>query len=195
MSQSAALLKDLTPGDFGVQGAAEGTFVSPRGEKVSVTLIQTQAQDGAYALLTDVAARMRNAGQTEATKQGDLGVAGIRSSDRIAFYKGSTFVSIMGRLAGNGGKGLEDFARAFAGTLEEGENEIPVLVKHLPDWEKAQERALYAVTPQALQKAAGQQPVLDVISFEGGAEAVTAPYDNSRLVIVEFTTPQIAESS
>ncbi|HYJ47124.1 MAG TPA: hypothetical protein VEV81_10980, partial [Pyrinomonadaceae bacterium] len=136
-----------------------------------------------------------NAGQTEATKQGDLGVAGIRSSDRIAFYKGSTFVSITGRLAGNGGKGLEDFARAFDGTLEEGENEIPVLVKHLPDWEKAQERALYAVTPQALQKAAGQQPVLDIISFEGGAEAVTAPYDNSRLVIVEFTTPQIAESS
>jgi len=202
VSQSASLLKEFAPEDFNVRAAAESTFVSPRGEKVSVTLVRTQTQDGAFALLSEVAARMRGAGPAEATKQGDVGIAGITSSDHIAFYKGRAFVNIEGKLAGNNGKGLEDFARAFAGTLEAGENEIPVLVKHLPDWEKAQERAIYAVPPQALQKAVGQQPILDTISFDGGTEAVIAPYDNARhaharysLVIVEFTTPQIAASN
>jgi hypothetical protein len=194
-SQAVSLLKEFAPEDFKVRAAAESTFVSPKGERLAVTVIQTQSQAGAYALLSEVSARMRSSGQAQTTKQGDIGIAGIISADQIAFYKGRMFVSIKGKLAGNNGQGLEDFARAFAGALEDAENEIPVLVKHLPDWEKVQERAIYAVTPQALQKAAGQQPVFEAISFDGGTEAVTATYDNARLVIVEFTTPQIAASN
>jgi hypothetical protein len=76
--------------------------------------------------------------------------------------------------------------------LPEAENEIPPLVKHLPDWETAQDRAIYAVSLPTLQEAAGQQPILDAINFNEGAEAVTASYDAARLVIVEYATPQIA---
>jgi hypothetical protein len=192
VSPTVSLLKEFTPEDFNVRAAAESTFVSPKGERLAVTIIKTQSQAGAFALLSEVSARMKSTGQSLTTEQGDIGISGIISSDHIAFYKGPVFVSIEGRLAGNNGKGLQDFARAFAGTLEDAENEIPVLVKHLPDWEKVQERAIYAVTPQALQKAVGQQPILEAVSFDGGAEAVTANYDNARLVIIEFTTPQIA---
>ena len=71
--------------------------------------------------------------------------------------------------------------------------DVPVLVMHLPDWEKkAGEGVGYAVSLPALQQAAGNRPALDAVSFDGGTEAVTANYEGGRLVIVEFTTPQYA---
>jgi len=72
------------------------------------------------------------------------------------------------------------------GTLD-----VPVLVMHLPDWEKkVREEYGYATTLPELQKAAGSQPGLDAFEFEEGVEAVTAKYEGGRLVIVEFPTPQ-----
>lgn len=72
-------------------------------------------------------------------------------------------------------------------------SDVPVLVMHLPDWEKkVGEGAVYAPSLPALQRAAGDRPALDAVSFDGGAVAVTANYDAGRLVIVEFTTPQYA---
>jgi hypothetical protein len=50
----------------------------------------------------------------------------------------------------------------------------------------------YAVSLAALQAQAGSRPALDAVSFEGGAEAVTAEYGDARLVVVEFPTPQHA---
>jgi hypothetical protein len=71
--------------------------------------------------------------------------------------------------------------------------DVPVLVMHLPDWEeKVNEGIGYAVSLPALQRAAGNRPALDAVSFGGGTEAVTAKYESGRLVIVEFTTPQYA---
>jgi hypothetical protein len=72
-----------------------------------------------------------------------------------------------------------------------------VLVKHLPDWEKAHHTVAYAVSRDGLRNAAGSStdPIFDAISFEGGTEAVTADYGASRLVLVEYTTPQIATAS
>ena len=71
--------------------------------------------------------------------------------------------------------------------------DVPVLVMHLPDWEKkVNEGVGYAVSLPALQQAAGNRPALDAVSFDGGTEAVTAKYEGGRLVIVEFTTPQYA---
>src|ERR1700748_1066359 len=79
---------------------------------------------------------------------------------------------------------------------ESANDDVPVLVMHLPDWErKVGEGAVYAVSLPALQQAAGNRPALDVVSFGGGAEAVTAKYDDARLVIVEFTTPQYAANN
>lgn len=69
--------------------------------------------------------------------------------------------------------------------------DVPVLVMHLPDWEKkAREGYVYATTPPELQKAVGNQPALDAFSFDEGVEAVAAKYDAGQLVIVEFPTPQ-----
>ena len=68
---------------------------------------------------------------------------------------------------------------------------IPVLVMHLPDWEKkAGGEYGYATNLPALQKAAGNLPALDAFDFDSGVEAATAKYEAGRLVIVEFPTPQ-----
>src|SRR5437868_13310227 len=45
-------------------------------------------------------------------------------------------------------------------TLKDAESEIPVLVKHLPEWETARDRAIYAVSLNALQQSVGKQAAL-----------------------------------
>jgi hypothetical protein len=72
------------------------------------------------------------------------------------------------------------------------EDGIPVLVKHLPDWENARNRATYTNNTTDLRKALGDRAVFDLIDFAGGTEAVTAPYDAGKLLIVEYTSPQIS---
>jgi hypothetical protein len=179
---------------YAVRGAAEGVYVSPRGERLTVLVVTTRSHAAAYSLLTREAAKMKDEKQSPPKRLSDVGVAGVALPERVAFYKGPVFISVTGK--SKTADAVEDspaaFARAYAGTLPEAENEIPVLVKHLPDWETAQDRARYAINSQALQEAAGRQPIFDAINFNEGAEAVTAAYDASRLVIVEYTTPQIA---
>lgn len=72
------------------------------------------------------------------------------------------------------------------------EEDIPVLVKHLPNWESVQKAAKYVVTLDDLKHAVPDQPVLDAVSFDGGTEAVAANYGKSQLAIVEFSTPQFS---
>ncbi|MDT7604364.1 MAG: hypothetical protein QOF61_2361 [Acidobacteriota bacterium] len=71
---------------------------------------------------------------------------------------------------------------------------IPVLVKHLPDWEAVRGgRAVYAVRLHDLEGIVGDAPALAVVPFGGGTEAVAADYGAAgHLVIVEFSTPQFA---
>lgn len=175
--------------DYNALSSAKRTYTSQGGEAFTVVLVRTRSDSSAYALLKRVAAEM---GSQETAKVNDVGTAAVASNERLIFFKGPAFVSVTSRKANPRADGLAAFARAFAETLDRGENEIPVLIKHLPDWETAQARAAYSVSLKALQQAAGSRPVLDAVSFEGGAEAVTALYGPSRLVIVENTTPQLA---
>ncbi len=79
--------------------------------------------------------------------------------------------------------------------VENARDEVPVLIKHLPNWEEAQKSAAYVKNLSALREATGNRPVLDAIVFDG-AEAVTASYDRGmRLVIVEYFTPQLASDN
>lgn len=72
------------------------------------------------------------------------------------------------------------------------EEDTPVLIKHLPNWETVEKQAKYSVTLEDLKRNVANQPVLDSVSFEGGTEAVTANYGQGQLVIVEFATPQFS---
>ncbi|HEX8492759.1 MAG TPA: DUF6599 family protein [Pyrinomonadaceae bacterium] len=170
---------------------ATRTYVSAKGGTFVFTLARARTEPAAYALLTRYAAEMKSKG-TSLLKTDGVGTTGYSTPQQIVFFKGTALVSITAQASRKGQDQLTDFARSIAATLPSEENDIPALVKHLPDWETAQERAVFAVSKQALQEAAGNQLVLDAVDFTGGTEAVTATYDSSRLVIVEFSTPQLS---
>jgi hypothetical protein len=67
---------------------------------------------------------------------------------------------------------------------------IPVLLKHLPDWENVRVRAVFATDSETLKAALGDRTVLGIIDFTAGTEAVTAQYDAGKLLIIEYTSPQ-----
>lgn len=67
---------------------------------------------------------------------------------------------------------------------------IPVLIKHLPDWESVHARTTFAKNVGELKSALGERPLLDLIDFAAGTEAVSAQYDAGKLLIVEYTSPQ-----
>lgn len=67
---------------------------------------------------------------------------------------------------------------------------IPVLLKHLPDWENKRSESVFARDATGLRAAVGERPVIGLINFETGTEAVTAPYEAGRLLIIEYTNPQ-----
>jgi len=67
---------------------------------------------------------------------------------------------------------------------------IPVLIKHLPEWESVRAQSTFATGVNGLKAALGERPVLDMIDFASGTEAVTAPYPAGKLLIIEYTSPQ-----
>ena len=70
------------------------------------------------------------------------------------------------------------------------EDGIPVLIKHLPEWENVRNSAFLTHNVEDLKKSLGERPVFDLIDFAGGTEAVTAPYAQGKVLIVEYTNPQ-----
>lgn len=67
---------------------------------------------------------------------------------------------------------------------------VPVLIKHLPDWENARNRATHTNNVNDLRAALGERTVFDLIDFAGGTEAVAAQYDAGKLLIIEYMNPQ-----
>jgi len=69
---------------------------------------------------------------------------------------------------------------------------IPVLIKHLPNWESVQAQAIFADNAEDLKKALGAEAIFDQIEFTPGTEAAAARYDAGTLVIVEPPSPQVS---
>ena len=65
----------------------------------------------------------------------------------------------------------------------------PVLLLHLPDYESVRAGARFTADKNNL-KATVADPIIDLVEFWPGTEAVTAVYPEGRLVIVEYTNPQ-----
>ena len=72
------------------------------------------------------------------------------------------------------------------------EEGIPVLIKHLPDWENVRNRAILTHNVEDLRTALGERPIFDLINFAAGTEAVTADYPQGKLLIIEYSTPQFS---
>jgi hypothetical protein len=170
---------------------AEAEYSSADGERLLVEIVRLRDDSGAYSLLTLAAKKMKAEAGSQDLRVGDVGTASLISANSVMFFSGQTFARVTNESKNNPQPAI-DLARLLAATLDKGEDDIPVLVKHLPGWQTAQRNALYAVNMGALRDAITNQPILDALSFEGGTEAVTANYGQSQLLIVEFTTPQFS---
>ena len=67
---------------------------------------------------------------------------------------------------------------------------VPVLVKHLPEWQNVRNSITFTNNVNDLRKALGERPIYDLIDFTGGTEAVAATYPQGKLLIIEYAAPQ-----
>lgn len=67
---------------------------------------------------------------------------------------------------------------------------VPVLLKHLPEYENVRSSAVFVTNVEGLRRALGERPVFDLVDFSAGTEAVTANYPAGKLLIIEYANPQ-----
>lgn len=168
-------------------------YVSPDGEKFIIELVRLERDSDAYSSLTKFAHNSRRieAGANSRLTR-DIGTASFALPGRIAFFKGLNFVEISQGGPETTSERLVAFANAFAAGLEKGEGDVPILVKHLPQWERAQADVLYLAGFKSLADTLPNQPVLEAITSEGDADAVLTSYGNAQFLLIEFNTPQLA---
>jgi hypothetical protein len=179
--------------DFGPVSSASRSYILPGGERFSVRLVKTSSASSAYSLFTSLSKRPPFDSAPGVVRLRETGTASLASGARLIFTKGAAVVVVEGTREGDA---IFNFSRALAQSVEAESNEIPSLVLHLPEWETAHSRSLYAVTPAVLTGTVQNQPALEAVSFGAGTEAVTADYGAAgRLVVVEYATPQVAADS
>lgn len=171
---------------------AKTEYSLPGGGRARVSLDRQQQDGKAYELLTTTAQELSEKAEIQFTAS--LGTAGFASPDQVVFFKGPFVVRIWGAAGKIRQQDLVELANQLAEKLERGDGEIPPLIKHLPDWEKAQNTAIYLNRFRSLESVADDS-VLNVIATDGDADAVLAKYGQMRLLIIEFNTPQRASEN
>jgi len=171
---------------------AETEYASPDGEKFRVSVSKFENDSAAYSQFTLLRKGWRERGGTQSAHVENTSTASeLIPGPGLIFFKGTTVVSVISE-SGKNSDQITALARLVAANLDNGDGDIPVLVKHLPNWEAAQRDVVYAVSQASLLGSIPNQPILKELTFEGGTEAVVARYGQSELLIVEFTTPQFS---
>ncbi len=193
--------RDIQDRGFNETGEATREYRASGGQRFSVTVVSTISDSSAYALLTNHVKGYADEGNSHPGAKRvpelvDVGTAGYLFSDSLFFYKGRNYV-VVGATEERARRRelLNALAINLAELLDKGDGELPPLARHLPDWPNSALTALYAVNPATLNQAVSNQDVVSSIDFLGGAEAVTSNYDVGQLLIVEFTTPQLATAN
>src|SRR5262249_27935360 len=120
-----------------------------------------------------------------------IGTAGFVGSDRIAFFKGTYFVTVTSFKSTYNSPNLRALAQSLSEPLDKGDGDIPVLIQHLPNPNEAQKNAIFLNSVTTVTSLA-PQPVLTAVNGVGNADAVLATIDSSKMLVVEFNTPQLA---
>lgn len=167
---------------------AQSDYVGKNGARFTVVIERVLQDARAYELFSITAQGLREKESVEINSS--VGTSAFIASS-VGFVKGPSFVRIT---PGNSLASVKDslaLAQEFAVSLDRGEGDIPVLIKHLPNWEQARQTATYLSRFNSLDPIA-KDSALSVVSAEGDADAVVAKYDGMRLLIIEFNTPQRA---
>ena len=162
-------------------------YAGDGGFRATVEIVRYKQDAEAYEILS-----LLSASAQQEINNG-IGTAGFSTSTQVVFFKGVHFVRLTS-VKGNPGN-LNELAQSISENLDKGEGDIPVLIKHLPVAEEAQKRAVYLNTFSDLNMLSLQQPVLSAIESGGNADAVFASYGPSKLLLIEFHTPQLAKEN
>lgn len=178
---------------FNGTSAGFRVYQSNKSQRLTVFMYKSTSDSGAYARFNGSGPLGGSASQGEPEcKVANIGTLGCSTPEAVFFFKGPAYVVVNASGLPPSSELMLDFARQLAETLDQGDGEIPPLVKHLPGWQSGNLPSLYSVSLTGLKDNLPNQPVIDAIGFEGGVEAVMANYGSAKLVIVEFTTPQLA---
>ena len=90
---------------------------------------------------------------------------------------------------------VADQSRSQSTPANSSEDDFRVLVKHLPPPEEAQKNAVYLNSFADLDKLGFQHPVLSAVQSGGDADAALGTYAPSKVLIIEFHTPQLASDN
>jgi len=192
LNKESVKLVDAVPAEP-LQGFVATTeYASSKGERLGVTLSRFQNDAAAYSQFTLLRKNLGEDGEISSAQAEKIGTSSafIRGIG-LTFCRGATVVIVKFE-ADKQPDQATALARLLAATLDPGEGDVPVLVKHLPSWDEAQRDAVYVVNKDELLNAIPNQSILNELTFEGGTEAVAANYGQSQLAIVEFTTPQFS---
>ena len=182
---TAPRLEDQNPDGVGFRATAD--YSAPGAGRITVHVTWAELDGRAYEMLSLAARSLRD--KTPVAIGSSIGTAGFASPDIVAFFKGANFVHISKANPRTNSNDLQSLATQLAEKLDRGEGEIPVVLKHLPNWEQAHQTAVYLNRFSSLESIA-DDGVLSAIKSEGDADAVLASYDPMRLLIIEFNTPQ-----
>ncbi|MCP9494427.1 MAG: hypothetical protein MSG64_08235 [Pyrinomonadaceae bacterium MAG19_C2-C3] len=188
---------DFTAQDYAVVEGATRRYVAPDTGVYVVEIFRTASGSAAFSLLT---AKSSVSNQTP-LELNDVGGYGFASANEAMFVKDKLFVRIKPESDVTSDTGqLTNLARLIAASIDGEAGGVPVLARHIPDWEQIQNRIKYAVSAPALRNVVNQDTVLDALNFAGGTETAIVDYNASaatdnqaaRLIIVEHLTPQLA---
>lgn len=162
-------------------------YAGVNGGRAVIEIVRLRQDSQAYELLSLLASHTGAALNTE------IGTAGYVTPADVAFFRGVHLVWI--RNLDHSSIDVKEMARSLSDTLDKGEGEIPALVKHLPDAENSFKSAIYLNSFTDLSRIPLQNPVFSAIQSDGNADAAFANYGGSKVLIVEFNTPQLASDN
>ena len=166
------------------------SFAGSNGKNVTVEIIRFRQDSEAYEFLSLMARRFgRPVVRYEINSP--HGTAGYTGESDFSFFKGRYFVRLS-ELNRIDSATRDALVSEISSKLDNGEGDIPPLVKHLPNAEEAQKTAVYLHSFADLSELPIQSKVLSAIDAGRNADAVFGTYGPSELVIVEFNTPQLA---
>jgi hypothetical protein len=197
--------ESLDASDFNVIARFHRIYKRVDGLLFSVVIYRASSEDSAYSLFS------MHKGVLDWSKC-DVGTACSIAGAKMQFVRGSSMVYIslddprserkVGEKYPLPDGAIESIAKLIVDNLDAGEGDIPALVKHLPEWEKRQNKISYVLTHNALRYASSVKdssyinivrPIIDSAPFESESEAVVGFYERQgTMVVIEYGTPQMA---
>ena len=184
----------LAPPDFPDTGApplatSRVQYAGPNSSKIWVETFGFRQDGQAYEFFSLLSSAARSS-EPKLEMLNGIGTAGFATDKGITFFKGGHVIRIMN--VSDRPAELRELAQAYAEVIDKGEGDIPVLIRHLPEPDRAQANAVYLSSFADLHRLPFQNAVYNAIQSGGNADAAFATYGSSKVLLIEFHTPQLA---